>query len=222
MRLILVFLFVFFSFSAIYAQNNKPSDPELKIEKSFNTDTFKFYVGLGMDIKNINFFNNFYNEDLSLYGIKFGLLASPGFTGKIQGNLYFNFDASLSFGSENEFFFIDNNIHFTVNTYRALIGIEYFFNKTGKLNPFLGISGATNWDRFSGDVNDESFNLKSHNITWAPKAGILFSLKNEKELGFSIDYIPEYRNDLIIPINDELINIDLSSSSFNFSLNYYF
>ena len=210
------------SYNSCSYSDFSPTETELKSANSFNTDTFKFYLGFGMDIKNINFFEDFYNENINQFGFKFGLLASPGFTGKRQGNLYFNFDASLSFGSENNFLFIDNDINYKANTYRILIGLNYFFNKTGKINPFLGISGGTNWDRFNGDVNDESFDLKSHNLIWAPKAGILFSLKNEKELGFSIDYIPEYSNDLFIPINDEPINIELSSSSFSLSLNYYF
>ena len=210
------------SYNSCSYSGYNPTETELKNANSFNTDTFKLYFGLGVDIKNINFFEDFYNENLSQFGLKFGLLASPGFTGKIQGNLYFYLDASLSFGSENDLIFIDNKIHYSVNTYRALTGIEYFFNKTGKINPFIGISGGTNWDRFSGDVNDDSFKIKSHNLIWASKAGVLFSLKNGKELGFTIDYIPEYGNELVIPINEELINVDISSSSFSFGLKYYF
>ncbi len=63
----------------------KPTDDELKNANSFNSDQFKFNVGLGLDVKNIHFFDKFYDENINQYGLKLGLLVTPSFT----GNLYF-------------------------------------------------------------------------------------------------------------------------------------
>jgi len=199
-----------------------PTSKEIENANSVNADEVKFYGGAILGIRNTTFFDSSENENQSQFGLKFGVLASPRFHGKLQGNLYYSFEASMSFGGDKNYMNAPKTTNFSVNTYRLAIGAEYYFNKNGKINPFLGIGIGLSSDHFNGSYDNKPYKITSGNPIWMPKAGVLYKLPNGKDIGLSIDYIPEYENNLSFPNDGVFIPFIVKSSFLNIGINYYF
>jgi hypothetical protein len=199
-----------------------PTENELADANSINMDFVKFYGGIGIGLKSISFFENDQKETLTQYGAQIGVTVSPHFVGNLQGNLYFNFQAIMGFGGEKSFTNSISPTSFSVNTYRLSFGTEYYFNKKGKINPFIGVGIGLSGDHFKGNVDGIPFKIDGGNPIWMPKAGILFALGNGNDIGFTVDYIPEYKNDLSFPNGEDYIPLIVKSRYINLGLNYYF
>lgn len=199
-----------------------PTDKELETANSYNNDQYKFYGGFGFGIKSVSFFQSDNEEKLNQFGLQLGVLGSPDFFGALQGNLHFDFQASLNFGGETDFTNSISPTSFSVNTYRLTLGMDYFFNKSGTIKPFLGVAIGVTGDYFEGNVNDLPFKISGGNPIWMPKAGVLYALGNGKDIGITVEYIPEYDNDLSFPNGETTIPLLVKSSHLNFGLNYYF
>lgn len=199
-----------------------PTENELDEANSINMDFVKFYGGFGIGLKNISFFESDQKETLTQYGGQIGVTVSPRFVGNLQGNLYFNFQATMGFGGEKSFTNSVSPTSFSVNTYRLAFGTEYYFNKKGKISPFLGIEIGLVGDNFKGNVDSAPFKIDGGNPIWMPKAGILFALGNGNDIGFRVDYIPEYDNDLSFPNGENYIPLIVKSRYINIGLNYYY
>ena len=199
-----------------------PTEKELEKVNSNEIDIVKFYGGFGVGLKNISFFDNTNKETLNQYGATIGIMATPSFVGVLQGNLYFSFQASMSFGGEKTFINAPSATSFSANTYRLMLGTEYYFNKNGKIKPFLGVAIGLTGDNYKGNVTDFPFKISGGDPIWMPKIGLLYSLGSGKDIGVTVDYIPEYENDLSFPNGDVIIPLIVKSSYFNFGLNFYF
>ena len=199
-----------------------PTEKEIETARSYNTDVVRFYGGFGLSIKSVSFFQSDDEEKLNQFGFQLGVLGSPGFLGPIQGNLLFDFQASGSFGGVTDFTNAINPTSFSVNTYQLALGVDYLFNKNGAIKPFLGIAIGFTVDYFEGNVEGLRFKINGNNPVWIPKAGLLYALGNGKDIGITVEYIPEYDNDLSFPVGEELVPLIVKSSHLNFGLNYYF
>lgn len=199
-----------------------PTEDEISKANNFNTDEYKFFVGAGVGIRNVSFFNLNSSENMSQFGFKLGVAATPSFLGNLKGNLYFNMEVSAHFGSEKDFSNSISPTSFTVNTYRLIFSTDYYFNKKGKLKPYFGVGIGMSGDYFEGNVAGNEFDINGGNPIWMPKAGIMYTLNNGKDISLTFDYIPEYDNDLSFPVGDEIIPLDVNSSYINIGLNYYF
>ncbi|MFT5892874.1 MAG: hypothetical protein ACI9Y7_002989 [Dokdonia sp.] len=199
-----------------------PTEKEVKNAASYNTDQASFYAGFGAGLNNISFFDNNDTEALISTQIQAGVIASPSFFGSIQGNLFVSLEGSASFSGENDFENVTNATRFRVNSYRAFLGLEYLFNKTGKIKPFAGVSIGITSDSFKGDVDGFSFDITGGNTLFVPKVGARYQLPNQKHIGLTLSYLSEYENNLSFPVNDTVIPLVVNNENFTFSLSYYF
>mgnify|MGYP003626584308 CR=1 FL=1 len=200
-----------------------PTKKELKRVNSKRNDQVRFYGGVEMGLKNISFFNSSETEALNQYGATIGIMASPSFIGSLQGNLFFSLQATMSFGGNKAFENTTLPTNFSANTTRMMFGSEYYFNRNGKIKPFVGIEIGLTRDFYEGSVSDSSFKIDGGDPIWTPKIGLLYAINSSNDIGITFNYIPEYTNDLSFPNDDNLIiPLIVSSSYYNFALNFYF
>lgn len=199
-----------------------PTEKEAKNAALHNTDQAIFYAGFGGGLNAISFFDSNDTEALISTQIQAGVIASPSFFGAIQGNLFVSLEGSASFSGENDFENAVSPTRFRVNSYRAFLGLEYLFNKTGKIKPFAGISIGITSDSFKGDVDEFSFDITGGNTLFVPKIGARYQLPNQKHIGLTLSYLSEYENNLSFPVNDTVIPLVVNNENFTFSLSYYF
>ncbi len=207
--------------SCNYSDYN-PTENEMKNANTYNTDTVRFYGGFQTGFNNTTI-NDLSSNNTTSFGLGLGIAASPGFTGSLQGNLYFDFDFSMMFTGDNDFNNGSIPLNYKVNTYRFSIGLEYLFNKEGTIQPFLGIGYGYTADYYKGNMDSISFKDKGQNYFFIPKVGLLYQLNNGKHLGLTLSYITEYDNDLSFLIGDDsFYPFVIDTSAFNLGLNYYF
>ena len=197
-----------------------PTETEINKANTYNTDSFRFYAALLGSFNNTNVNDNGANSSNG-FGLGFGLAASPSFMGKLQGNIYIDFDLSMIFSGDNDF---KNGVplNYKVNSYRFSLGLEYVFNKAGMLSPFLGIGYGYTSDYFHGAIGTIDFKDQDQNAFFSPKAGILYKLKNGNHLGLTVSYISEYKNDLTFIYNESSNRLVIKNSFVAIGLNYYF
>ena len=197
-----------------------PTETEINKANTYNTDTFRFYAALLGSFNNTNVNDNGANSSNG-FGLGFGLAASPSFMGKLQGNIYIDFDLSMIFSGDNDF---KNGVplNYKVNSYRFSLGLEYVFNKAGMLSPFLGIGYGYTSDYFHGAIGTIDFKDQDQNDFFSPKAGVLCKLKNGNHLGLTVSYISEYKNDLTFIYNESSNRLVIKNSFVAIGLNYYF
>lgn len=199
-----------------------PTDGEIARAKSFNTDTAQFYAGPGAGFGSVSFFDSNSTEGNTSFGINAGVTVSPSFLGTIQGNLHFYLEGSALFSGSTDFSNAGSPVDFKKQIFRAVIGTEYYFNKSGKINPFIGIGVGATSDSFDGSVAGDTFDITGGNTIYAPRAGVLFQLTNGKHVGVVVQYISEYENDLSFPKGEVIIPLMVNTRSLTVSLNYYF
>jgi hypothetical protein len=202
--------------------NYAPTEEELDLVNSENTDQVLFYGGFAVGLKNIGFFDNSQEEVLNQYGATIGIMASPSVIGSLQGHLYFSLEATVIFGGDKTFENASQPTNFSANTVRLMLGSEYFFNKNGKIKPFVGIAVGLTRDYYKGAVSNNSFKIDGGDPIWSPKIGLLYALNKKNSIGVTFNYIPEYTNDLSFPTEDEYIPLKVRSSYYNFAVNFYF
>jgi hypothetical protein len=198
-----------------------PTESEIKKANTYNTDTFRFYTALLGSFNNTNVNDNGAKSSNG-FGLGLGLAASPSFMGKLQGNIYIDFDLSMIFTGDNDF----NNglipLNYKVNSYRLSLGLEYVFNKEGVLSPFLGIGYGYTSDYYNGSIGTIDFKDHDQNAFFSPKVGLLYQLNNGKHLGLTLSYISEYKNDLSFTYNESSNLLVIKNSFAAIGLNYYF
>tara|TARA_B100000809_G_C15138598_1_gene531858 strand:+ start:1831 stop:2937 length:1107 start_codon:yes stop_codon:yes gene_type:complete len=198
-----------------------PTETEINKANTYNTDTFRFYAAL-LGSFNSTKVNNYDSNSSNGFGLGLGLAASPSFMGKLQGNIYIDFDLSMIFSGDNDF----NNglipLNYKVNSYRLSLGLEYVFNKEGILSPFLGIGYGYTSDYYNGYIGAIDFKDHNQNYFFLPKTGVLYKLKNKKHIGLTISYISEYENNLSFIYNEVYNPLLIKNSFVTIGLNYYF
>jgi len=196
-----------------------PTENEMKNANAHNADVVRFYGGFQTNFTSTSV-NGFSSVNTTGYGIGFGLSASPTFTGKMQGNLYFDFDVSLIFTGDNVY----NNgltpLNYKVNSYRFSLGVEYIFNKKGTLQPFLGIGYGYSSDLYEGRKGAITFKTNNQSYFYLPKVGVLYKLNNDNHIGLTVGYL-EYTNNLGYG-NPDPIQLYIESSFISVGLNYHF
>lgn len=200
----------------------QPTAKELEQANRSNTDQVKFYAGGGLSINNVSFFDSSDTEGLTGGRWVVGVAVSPSFLGTAQGNLHFSFEASGNYSGTKDFSNSTQPVELQVNSHQFFLGLEYYFNKSGKINPFIGAGVGVAADRFKGMVVDDSFNIDGGNVVFSPRAGVMFGLNNGKHIGLLVNYITEYTNDLRFPAGERIILLDVNSQYLNFGLVYVF
>ena len=201
-----------------------PTENEIKNTNTFNTDVVRFYGGFQAGFNNTTV-NNFDSNNTTGFGLGLGIAASPGFTGNLQGNLFFDFDVSMIFTGDNDFNNGFTPLNYKANSFRFSIGMEYLLNKEGALQPFLGIGYGYTSDYYKGTIGTIDFKDHDQNFFFIPKIGMLYKLNNGEHIGLTVSYISEYENDLSFYFGDfpaTYYPLVIDSSTINIGLNYYF
>ncbi|WP_310991381.1 hypothetical protein [Aequorivita marina] len=200
----------------------EPTEKEAKQAAKFQADQYKLFASVGASINQISFFNLDKHENLTQGQLSFGLAASPGFIGSLQGNLYLTIEANVAFSGDKDF----NNSPFTTNfkqnSYRGIVGAEYHFNKKGAIQPLIGIGAGLVQDHYNGAYQGYKIKQTQGSAFWVPKAGVLYSLDDKKSLGLLVSYIPEYENDLSFVSGEEEIPFIIKNQYLNIGLYLYF
>ncbi len=200
-----------------------PTEKEVKDAAKHNTDQASFFAGIGAGLNTITFFDNNDTETLASVQVQAGVITSPSFFGRLQGNLFVTLEGSANFSGEKDFNTnTSETTSFRVNSYRAFLGLEYLFNKKGKIKPFAGLSIGVTSDSFKGNIDDFNFDITGGNTILAPKIGARLQLPNQKHLGITFAYISEYENNLSFPVNNTVIPLVVNNENITLSLNYYF
>ncbi len=199
-----------------------PTEGEVKRANAYQADAARFYAGFNAAFNSVSFFNLDNTEGQTGFGIHAGVAASPGFTGSLQGNLYFTLEGSASFAGDKDFGNASTVVNFKVNTYRLVLGTEYHFNKKGTVQPFLGLGIGVTSDSFDGTVSNVPFDITGGNTIYVPKAGVLFRLKNGKHIGVVGQYISEYENDLSLRNGGVVVPLEVNNQVFTVGVSYFF
>jgi hypothetical protein len=200
----------------------QPTEGEVKAAANFQGDKMKLFASLGASLNRISFFNFDDYENLTQGQASFGIAATPGFLGTLQGNLYFTLEASAALSGEKDFGNSPFKTNFKKNSFRASFGGEYHFNKNGSFQPLVGIAIGLVRDQYKGSYDIYELDQTEGSAFFMPKVGVLFPLDSKKSLGVILSYIPEYENDLTFRSGDEIIPLTIDSHYLNAGLYLYF
>lgn len=200
----------------------EPTEKEVEQAVNFQGDEYKLFASIGGSLNRISFSNLDNYENLTQGQLSFGLAATPGFAGSLQGNLYFTLEASTAFSGDKDFNNSPFNTNFKKNSYRVSLGAEYHFNKNGSIKPLLGIGVGLVRDHYNGSYDIFKLKQTEGSAFFIPKAGVLFSLDEKKSLGVIVSYIPEYENDLSFIGDGEIVPLIIDTHYINAGLYLYF
>jgi hypothetical protein len=200
----------------------EPTEKEIKQAANFQGDEYKLFASIGGSLNRISFFNFDDYENLTQGQLSFGLAATPGFIGSLQGNLYVTLEVSAAFSGDKDFGNSPFKTNFRKDSQKANLGLEYHFNKNGSIRPLIGIGIGLSSDHYKGNYNGYDLNERDGSVFAIPKLGVLFSLDEKKSLGVILSYIPEYENDLSFRTEDDIIPLIIDTHFFNAGLYLYF
>lgn len=200
----------------------EPTEREVKRAADFQGDQYKLFANIGASLNRISYFNLDNYEGLTQAQLGFGLAATPGFVGTLQGNLYFTIEINAAFSGDKDFGNSPFNTNFKKNSYRGSLGTEYHFNKNGSFQPLIGVGVGLVQDRYNGYYDTYKIKQTEGSAFWIPKVGVLFSLDENKSLGLIVSYIPEYENDLSFINDGEKVPLIIDTHYINAGLYFYF
>src|SRR5690554_1529868 len=158
------------------------TEKEAERAANFQVDQYKLFAKLGMSLNQVSFFDSGDYENQTQGQLGLGIAATPGFLGTFQGNVYFTFEVDAAFSGDKEF---DNSAlvtNFKRNSYRGSLGVEYHFNKSGPVQPLIGIGVGLSQNYYNGSYDGYLIEETVGNGFVNPKAGILFPLGDKKSL----------------------------------------
>lgn len=200
----------------------EPTEKEIRQAANFQGDQYKLFASLGASLNRISYFDLDESESLTQGQLGFGLAATPGFVGTLQGNLYFTLEVKAAFSGDKDFSNSPFETNFRKNSYKGSLGAEYHFNKNGSFQPLIGIGVGLVQDHYNGSYGSYKIKRTDGSSYWTPKLGVLFSLDEKKSLGFIVSYIPEYENDLSFESDGEEIPLIINTYNINAGLYLYF
>lgn len=200
----------------------EPTEKEVKQAAKFQVDQYKFFAGIGASINRISYFRLDDYENLTQGQLSFGIAATPGFVGGLQGNLYFTIEVNAAFSGSKDFSNLPFPTNFKKNSFRGSLGAEFQFNKNGSIQPLIGAGVGFLRDHYNGYYNDYQINQTENNVFWIPKVGVLFSLDERKSLGLIVSYIPKYENTLSTMTNKQDVPLIVDTNNINAGLYLYF
>lgn len=200
----------------------EPTEKEVRQSTNFQGDQYKLFASLGASVNRTSFFNFDDYENLTQGQLSFGLAATPGFMGSLQGNLYVTLEVSAAFSGDKDFENATFETNLKKNSQKANLGMEYHFNKNGTIRPLLGIGIGLSSDHYKGNYNGYKISERDGSGFAIGKLGVLFSLDEKKSLGVILSYIPEYENDLTFWNGDEVVPLIIDTHYINAGLYLYF
>ena len=199
------------------------TEKEAENAAKFRGDQLKLFAKLGISLNQNSFFNNDNYENQTQGQIGFGVAATPGFLGSLQGNLFFTLELEAAFAGDKEFDNSPLQTNFKKNSFKGSFGTEFHFNKNGSFQPLIGVGVGLTRDHYKGTY--DVYNIKGTigNAFVIPKIGMLFPLDDKKSLGLIVSYIPKYSNDLSFVKEDrEVVPLIIDTYYLNAGVYLYF
>lgn len=200
----------------------EPTEKEVEKAAKFQSDTYVLFAGVVGSLNRIGFFEKSKYENLLQGQFSFGIAASPGFMGSLQGNLYLTAEVSAAFSGDKDFDNSELPINYKKNSFRGILGTEFHFNKNGTIKPLAGIGVGLVRDHYNGQYDVFKLKQNEGSAFVVPKVGVLFALDNKKSLGIILNYIPEYKDDLSFIGDGEEVSLIVNTHYFNAGLYLYF
>lgn len=200
----------------------EPTEKEVRQSNNFQGDKYKLFASVGAAVNRTSFFNFDDYENLTQGQLSFGLAATPGFIGSLQGNLYVTLEVNAAFSGDKDFENSPFETNFKKDSQKASLGLEYHFNKNGTIRPLLGIGIGLVSDHYKGNYNGYKISERDGSGLAIAKLGVLFSLDERKSLGVILSYIPEYENDLSFWNGEEIVPLTIDTHYINAGLYLYF
>lgn len=199
-----------------------PSAVEAKNAGRFNTDIARFYAGVGTAFNSVAFFDSEDTKNQTSFTLHAGVAVTPGFLGKLQGNIYFTAQGGAGFSNTTRFGNSPLPASFRVNSYRLFGGTEFHFNKKGKVQPFVGAAIGAVSDTFKGTYNGDGITINGGNTVFAPSAGFVLNLQNGRAVGLRVKYFTGYDNDLSFPKDGGVVPLEVENRFIATALSFYF
>lgn len=200
----------------------KPTDKEAQEAANFQGDEYQFFASVGASVNRISFYNLDDYKTLTQGLVSIGIAATPGFVGTLQGNLFFTMEASAALAGDKDYPNSPFKANFKKNSERLQLGTEFRFNKNGFVKPLIGIGIGLARDHYNGIYDGYKLDQRQGSSFVIPKLGVLFSLDDKKSLGVIVSYIPEYQNNLIFIVNDQIFPLEINTHYLNAGLYFYF
>ena len=204
------------------------TETETKKANLNRKEKLSFYLGAGYGLNDIKFSENGDTQNMSRVQFRIGLLGFPRFSSSENNKFAVSSELVSSFGSQTDFqnTFLTRNIK--INSIQLLVGTEYYFFSTKKINPFLGINGGLSSDTYKGIITRgildepiaplEKLNETRINAVYGLKAGLRIST-GSNHLSILANYFPERKKEVQEGLNRRLT---VFRSSLILGVNYYF
>lgn len=191
-------------------------------------EKMSFYLGAGYGFNNIKFSEDANTQNMPSIQIHIGMLGFPRFSSKENNKFAISGELISSFGTQTDFqnTFLTRDIK--INSIRLLVGAEYYFFSSKKINPFIGINGGLSSDTYKGIITrviiDEPIapleKLKETriNAVFGFKAGLRFST-GSNHISVLANYFPERKKEVQEGLNRRLT---VFRSTLALGVNYYF
>ena len=201
----------------------QPTEKEIEKAAKFQGDEIKIFGKIGVSLNNVSFFDRDNYESQAQGQIGFGIAATPGFLGSLQGNLYFTLEVEAAFSGDKEFDNSPLQTNFKKNSFKGNFGTEFQFNKNGSFQPLVGIGVGLTQDYYKGTYDVYKIKGTVGSGFVIPKIGVLFSLDDKKSLGLIVSYIPKYSKDLsFINEDEEVVPLIIDTYYLNAGVYLYF
>lgn len=175
-----------------YNEGFELTEKEIRESERFRSDVYNFYAGAGLTVSNLAYRDE--DKNILLPQFSVGVLASPGFLGRLQHQLLFGTDVTYGVAQSQTLNPAGELLGVKLHSFVYTIESQFHFNSSNKWQPYLGIGVNFHSDRYKGQLNGERFNTKDGGFNYNLKAGLL--LKTAKNSwGISLRYIPEFTSD---------------------------
>lgn len=203
-----------------YSAEFELTEKEIAQSNRFLSDVFWLYAGVGVSINNLVFSDT--EKAVLVPQMSLGVLASPGFLGNLQDKLFLGSEASYGVASSQNLNSSTQSLDVRVHSFVYTIDIQYNFNSSNRLEPFIGGGINLHSDRFKGSLDGERFNSRDGGFNYNLKAGVMYEI-GKYRLGLSFRYIPEYTSDAsFLNSEGELAKLDLKNNYFMSKLEFHF
>ncbi len=203
-----------------YSNEFELTEKEIDQSSRFLSDVFWLYAGIGVTFNNLAFDDikqSFLFPQMSL-----GILASPGFLGSLQDKLFLGSEVSYGVAGNQTLNSQTQILDVKVHSFVYVLEMQYNFNTSNRLEPFIGGGGNLHSDRFKGTLSGERFNSRDSGFNYNLKAGFIYDLGKHR-LGVSIRYLPEYASDAsFINTEGEVVPLELKNNYIISRLEFHF
>lgn len=203
-----------------YSNNFELTEKEIETSNQFKSDVYWLYAGAGATMNQLTFGNT--EETLVFPQFSVGILVSPGFMKSLQNKLFVGSDLSYGVASSQTLTSNTQELDVRVHSFLYTFELQYNFNTSNKVQPYLGGGANFHAERFKGTLNGERFNQTDSDLDVNLKAGVLYTLGKQR-IALSFRYIPEYDSNASFKNSEgDFVPLRLENNYFITRLEFHF